>query len=102
MKKIIYLIIFSLLTLGFAIYGRMTWGDLTIDGNVSLEYVMFIGCYPPMIYVLHSCLRLYLIPGELFDPWSGIAQSDSERFRQYNTWVSIMSTFVGIAILILF
>ncbi|MDR0391550.1 MAG: hypothetical protein LBH59_06565 [Planctomycetaceae bacterium] len=99
MSKIIYLIIFSFVTISFAYYGLLVWGQTTADDKISSEYALLISFYPLVICIFHSCLRLYLLPAVAFDAWSGIAPSDSDTFKKYNTWVSIISTFLGLFIL---
>lgn len=101
LRERIYLLITMIFAVVSTVYVNIVYSYPTSDGNLQLEFVMFVGSYPIIFVVFHSSLRLYLLPLEIFDPYTGISQNDSLKFRKYNMLISIIGLFGGISLLLL-
>ena len=86
---------------------------MTIRQVVYLVFIVLfaltapLGCYivihqpvclplfPGMVLIFRSCLRLYMFPNELFNPYTGFSKNDSAVFKKYNRIVFVSSMIVG-------
>ena len=87
-KKVAYLTIIVPCALGLAI------GYI----GMQLHPILYYLSYPLALQILCSCIRLYMFPGELFDPYTCLSKDDSAVFKRSFRIVYISSLFLWVAI----
>ena len=98
MRSVIYNVTIAASFLFCAAYMRMLYGSIlgdSTDGLIPalLGYVMLILFFP-------SCLRLYMFPNSVFDPYTGFAKDDSAIFHRTTSCVRVGSMIVGFIIML--
>ena len=89
-RQIVYLVLLMLFALG------MAYGCLILSTTKAPTGVMaFLG----MLYIFRPSLRLFVLPNELFDPYTGFSKNDSAVFKKYHHVVFISSMIVGTAMI---
>ena len=63
------------------------------------EHPIFVAFFPGFLLIFRSCLRLYMFPNELFDPYTGYSTNDSAVFKKYNSIVSGSCMIIGVLLM---
>jgi len=87
-RQIVYLILLVLFALGMALVSGMFFNTSKAPTGV----MVFLG----MMVVFRPSLRLYILPYELFDPYTCFSKNDSAIFIKYHRIVYISSMIVGV------
>jgi hypothetical protein len=82
MRKVLYLLIVGSLNVGMGIYYRWIFELGRIENILAVAIIVLV-VYPISVVFLRAATRLYLFPNKLFDPYTGLAPYDSEKFRRY-------------------
>ena len=94
-RQIVYLVLLVLFALGMA-YGC----GMVCNTSKAPTGVMV---FPGLLWIFRPSLRLFILPNELFDPYTGISKNDSAVFKKYHHFVFISGMIVGfLVIFILF
>ena len=85
-RQIIYLILLMLFALG------MACGCWIFNTTKAPTAVLV---FPGMLFIFRPSLRLFILPNELFDPFTGFSKNDSAIFKKYHHIAFVSSMIVG-------
>jgi len=86
-RQIVYLVLLVLFALGMA-YGC---GMFFNTSKAPTGLMVFLG----MLVIFRPSLRLFILPNELFDPFTCFSKNDSAVFIKYHRIVFVSSMIVG-------